>query len=327
MSIMRNEADAPAVSIITPAYNAARYIAQTLESVIAQTFADFEAVLVDDGSTDDTAAIVETFAARDSRIRLIRQRNRGIGGARNTAVAHARGRMIALLDSDDLWMPSYLGDQLALLYQNPHLDVLSANALNMGGPLDGTPLRPVSGPPIAEITLLDLIRTEDAVCILSVFRREVWDKVGGFDAELRGSEDYDFWLRALAAGFRIAFNPTPLGQYRRRPDSVSADEILMLKAIAIPLGKIRAVCGDQPEVRAAVDQQLARFNRRLLLVSAKHALQRADRRELQTQFQTLHVMTGSTLFRVAGWVGAHAPIAILLLYRCKQFWTHLLPGR
>jgi glycosyltransferase involved in cell wall biosynthesis len=96
---------APTVSVITPAFNAAPYVRETLDSVLAQTFTDFEVIVVDDGSTDETAAIVDWYAQRDPRVRVVRQANRGIAAARNTAIAHARGRFLALLDSDDLWFP------------------------------------------------------------------------------------------------------------------------------------------------------------------------------------------------------------------------------
>src|SRR6185295_7777483 len=98
-----NPDTSPLVSVITPAYNTAAFVADTLESALAQTFGDFELVLVDDGSTDETGCIAEAFARRDSRVRVIHQKNRGISSARNTALAYARGSLIALLDSDDVW--------------------------------------------------------------------------------------------------------------------------------------------------------------------------------------------------------------------------------
>jgi len=127
------------VSIITPAYNAESYLTETVRSVQSQTFDDFEMLIVDDDSTDDTAEIAKRFAAEDPRIRLIRQANAGPSAARNTAIEQARGEYLALLDSDDLWMHTYLADQLAILAAHPDVDVVSANAFNLGGPHDGEP--------------------------------------------------------------------------------------------------------------------------------------------------------------------------------------------
>src|SRR5437879_1424517 len=123
----------PAVSIITPAYNAEPYLAETVRSVLAQTFGDFEMIIVDDGSTDGTAAVAQRFAEGDSRIRVVRQRNAGISGARNTAMAQAKAPIFALLDSDDIWFPNYLDEQLRLLSESPGVGVASANAVNLGG--------------------------------------------------------------------------------------------------------------------------------------------------------------------------------------------------
>src|SRR5258706_7823750 len=98
----------PAVRIVPPVYNAARFLAEAIESAQRQTFDDFEMLIVDDGSKDDTAGITEEFAAHDPRIRLIRQRNAGTAAARNTAIRAARGELFALLDSDDVWLPEFL---------------------------------------------------------------------------------------------------------------------------------------------------------------------------------------------------------------------------
>ena len=103
------------VSVIVPSYNASRYIRETLESVLGQTYSSFEVIVVDDGSTDDTAAIVADYSRRDSRIRLVSQPNGGVGAARNRAIAEASGEFIAPLDADDVWYPEKLQKQVASL--------------------------------------------------------------------------------------------------------------------------------------------------------------------------------------------------------------------
>jgi glycosyltransferase involved in cell wall biosynthesis len=105
----------PIVSVIIPAYNAAKFVGRTLESLGAQTFAEFEAIVVDDGSNDDTADVVNEVVGRDSRFRLIRQANGGVAAARNRALAEARGRYLANLDSDDMWRPTFLERTIAAL--------------------------------------------------------------------------------------------------------------------------------------------------------------------------------------------------------------------
>jgi GT2 family glycosyltransferase len=319
----------PTVSILTPAYNSAKFIRQTLDSVLRQTFDDFEMIVVDDGSTDGTRAIVDAYAARDGRIQVVTQPNAGIAAARNRAMTMARGRFFALLDSDDLWLPTYLAEQLAILAGRPDVAVLSANAINFGGVFDGAPLLPIRARArIRLVSLLELVTVEDSLCILSMFRREVVDAIGGFDATLRRSEDYDLWLRAAAAGYRIAVNPKPLGLYRRRPDSVSADEGLMLEAMKGPLIKVRDACTDRADVRAAVDLQLRRFAQRSLIAAARIALLENDMVALAASFAALERETGDARYRFARWLTGVAPAIIRWAYSLKQRWLQMTtPGR
>ena len=210
------------------------------------------------------AAIAERFAADDPRIRVLRTPNGGPSAARNRAIAAASGELFALLDSDDRWTSDFLERHVSTLAELPDLDVITSNAINVGGRFDGTPYWPPSDE-IRSVGLLDMIVREDAVHILSVFRRSVVERTGGFDETFRGNEDYHFWLRAAAAGCRFAADLTPRGYYRRRPDSVSADERRMLAGIVRVFRDIRPHCPpDGPEVHA-VDAQLRRFRREGLL--------------------------------------------------------------
>jgi glycosyltransferase involved in cell wall biosynthesis len=310
----------PRMSVIVPAFNSAAYLAAALQSVLVQTVQDFEVIVVDDGSTDATFQVAADFACRDPRICVIRQENGGIGKARNAALGRARGEWIALLDSDDMWFPDYLEEQLEILKRRPDVDILSANAINLGGAWDGQPYKRPGGP-VVDLSLLDIIRTEDAVCILSLFRRAVLRDIGLFDDTMRGSEDYDFWLRAAAVGLRIAFNPTPLAMYRRRADSVSADEMRMLDAIVIPLRRIRALREHDEDVRGAIDHQLARFARRRSIIAARTALLAGDLNDLRSHLATLHITTGKRRYQMAEWLSTALPSALLWSYRCKEVWA------
>src|SRR5688572_9571182 len=123
----------PRVSVITPAYNAARFLRDTIASVRSQTTSDWELIIVDDGSTDETVAIVERYALEDPRIRLLRQANAGPSAARNHGMRAARGPFFAFLDSDDQWLPQFLEHQLAVFAEYPDTSLVTANAFYLGG--------------------------------------------------------------------------------------------------------------------------------------------------------------------------------------------------
>jgi glycosyltransferase involved in cell wall biosynthesis len=263
------------VSIITPAFNSEAHLPATIESCLDQTYRDFELLIVDDGSTDGTAAVATRYARADSRVRVFRTPNRGMSAARNLAIENASGAFLTFLDSDDMWMPEFLATQIATLNSQPWIDVVTTNTINIGNHRHGTPYWPPSAD-IRQISLLEMIVREDAVHILSVVRRSVVDRVGGFDPSFRGNEDYHFWLRAAAAGCRFAADFTPRGYYRRRQDSVSSDERRMLAGIMRVLRELRPRCGSgSPEVRA-IDAQLRRFERALLVADARECITRGD---------------------------------------------------
>jgi hypothetical protein len=163
--------------------------------------------------------------------------------------------------------------------------------------------------------------------ILALVRRDVVDAVGLFDVTLRRSEDYDFWLRAAAAGFVIVVNAKPLGLYRRRPDSMSADELLMLQAIRVPLLKLRQHCSEHPDIQLLIDRQVARLARRTMLTSARVALLRGERAQLALQFAALAETTGLVRYRLARWVSDRVPAIIWCAYVCRHAMRQLAKRR
>lgn len=279
----------PVLSAITPVYNVADYIHRCIESVLSQTLSDLELLVVDDGSTDETPRIVQDYAARDLRVRMFRGPNRGVSHARNVAMRHARGRYLAFLDGDDEWDPRFAMTLVGALERQPEMAIATGNAVNDGGgALDGRLVRPWPEEP-REITFLDMIEREDAVFIMSVFRREVFDAIGGFNESLCRSEDYEFWLRAAATGFRVLAYPQPLGRYRRRSGSASADQTAMIDAMMTVLARARGFRGRaRADELAAIDRQIARLSSMRLLCAGKAALLRRDFAGARTAFLELY---------------------------------------
>jgi glycosyltransferase involved in cell wall biosynthesis len=308
----------PAVSVITPAWNAAAFLPETIDSVRAQTFTDWEMLVVDDGSADETAAIVREYAARDPRIRLLEQANAGPSAARNRAMAAARGGFFAFLDSDDRWAPAFLAAQLGVFEQYPDTGLVTGNGIFDGGPLDGMPTRPVT-PGCPVFTLRDLIIHESSVFIMTVFRRAVFDTIGGMDETQWTSEDYDFWLRAAIAGFVFRRNPQPLGWYRVRGTSLSRNRVRMLQGMLRTFDKTRARVADNAAARVAVERQIARFEAELLLEHAKEALENGQYGEAAQHLQALRARGGGRLVAITAWLAQHCPPAAAVAYRLRRW--------
>lgn len=199
------------VSVVIPTYNRAKYLPEALKSVLTQTFVDFELVVVDDGSTDNTAEIVRAMA--DPRIRYIAQSNRGVAGALNTGWRAARGEYIGRLDSDDVWLPNLLQELVPILERNPEMGVVYARAQWMDA--DGKQLPQILGTPekFPGENLKSLLYG-DCVCpIAVVFRVRCIESVGGYDDRLAGNEDWDLWIR-MAEHYGIGYVDSILARYR-----------------------------------------------------------------------------------------------------------------
>jgi teichuronic acid biosynthesis glycosyltransferase TuaG len=305
----------PAVTIVTPAYNAGKFLSQTVESVLAQRYRDFELLIVDDGSTDNTLEIARDWERTDQRVRVFARAHAGQSAARNAAIAAARGSYFALLDSDDLWHPSFLEAQMRF-FARRRVDVVTGNAFNLGGDLDGQPVKPADVA-AGEISLCDMLERENSVFIMSVFRRAVVERIHGFDETLPLNEDYDFWIRAAHAGFVFVHNPVPLGHYRRRPDSMSADEVQMLTGIMHVLRRARELCADRPRELEVIRRQLARFKEQRLLARAKASLVRREFAAAADDFNSWFDVRRDFMSAATARMSRYLPAFLLWAYRLK----------
>jgi GT2 family glycosyltransferase len=247
----------------------------------------------------------------------------GSSSARNTGMAAARGPFFAFLDSDDEWLPAFLQVQLSAFDECPDAAIVTGNAVSVGGPLHGRPLRPVvSGR--RRLALLDMIEHEDSVNIMSVFRREVFETIGGFDHGFCQSEDYDFWLRAATAGFVFVQTPEALVRYRRRPDGLSADELKMHAGIIAALTKALGRLEDRPAERAALERQIARFERQMLALRAKTALRAREFATAAAWFQALFERDRRPSQAALAAVSRMAPSALWWADHLRRQWRRQL---
>lgn len=208
----------PAVSIVIPAFNASWCIRRAVDSVLAQTFTDFELIVVDDGSTDETAEILRSYG---DALRVVSQPNGGMSCARNAGIRIARGRYIAFLDADDRWLPAKLERQVKLLDDRPALAFCAATA-TLEDP-DGNVLGAwgCSGSgtaSVADVFAAHALIAGGASSVLA--RRDLVGTLGGFDETLFGAEDTDLWIRLAALG-HFACIPEALVVVLKRPGSAS----------------------------------------------------------------------------------------------------------
>lgn len=272
---IREGVPAPTVSIIMPAYNVSQYIGAAVDSVMAQTFTDYEIIIVNDGSPD-TAELEQTLAPYRERIIYIKQQNGGCGAARNTAIRASRGRYIALLDPDDLWKPDYLACQIDILEREPAIDVLYPNAIIFGDMPDTGRLFMDLCPSEGEVTIERLISQQCNVMMGVTARREAVVRAGMFDENLRSTEDFDLWLRIVHQGNRIAYHRKPLVYYRRRRGSLSSDPVWMCQHALKVLDKAERTLALTPEETAALVKQREKFHALLRLYEGKKAFFSGD---------------------------------------------------
>ena len=207
--------ESPLISIVIPTLNVASVIGETLESVRRQTFQNFEAIIVDGGSTDGTAAIVQQFCEKNPRFLFVLQSGSDISTARNTAIQRARGKWIAFLDADDVWLPEKLERQLELAGEEPRANFLFTNYYIWDGLRDPTIYYRVNHPLPDGNVIRELVRNNIFGTSSIVVRREMVESCL-FDSQfLNGCEDWDLWLRLAERGLWARGTREPLVRYRR----------------------------------------------------------------------------------------------------------------
>lgn len=216
----------PKVSVVIPAYNAMTYLPDTLNSVLQQTFSDFEVLIIDDGSTDRIQAWVAQNIT-DPRVRLIAQANQGLSAARNTGIANAQGEYVAFLDADDLWKPTKLEVQVHYLDNNSAVGLV----YNWIAVIDaeGKPTGKVWRGDIEGDVLEEVLQRNIIDCPSVLVRRKCFEDVGVFDRTLRSVEDWDMWIR-IAACYRFAVTREPLVYYRQHSSNMSKNWRVMEQA-------------------------------------------------------------------------------------------------
>lgn len=273
----------PSISLLMAAYGTEQYVAQAIESMLAQTREDWELVVVDNGNVDAMAEIIGRYT-HDPRVVLIRHENRGLAGARNSALAIARGRHVACLDSDDWVLPTYVETMVGVLDDRPEIGLVTCDARayldDLGVERSTTffarahrELGPIE---TREQALAQLFRWENMFIYYgAAMRREAMDLVGEFSTEVAGAVDMDMWLRAVDAGVRIHVVKEPLAVYRIRGASLSQSDARLAPledAVMAIMDRAATIAADMPEARATIETARRRYARERHMRLARGAM-------------------------------------------------------
>jgi glycosyltransferase involved in cell wall biosynthesis len=289
--------ETPLCSVVIPALNAAATISASIRSALGQTRSDLEVIVVDDGSTDTTAETASRV--EDLRLRVLSQPNLGLSAARNAGVREARGEYVAFLDSDDLWLPRYLELVTCALEASRGAGFAYTDAYAFD-PVSGRVrrrtamqrMRPPEPPPgSAAEFLLELLR-RNFVYVSTTVRRSVLEQVGGFDERRTAAEDYDLWLRIVAAGHTGVWVPGQHALYRTHPGQMSADVGRMSRNLAelyadLPMREMPTVTH-----RQVLESRRLMANRELAMLAGEargHAILRRSRHALGRVRQRLRL--------------------------------------
>lgn len=214
------------VSIITPIYNGAKYVSETIESVLKQTYPHWEMIIVDDGSKDNSAEIIREYVTKDDRIQLIQQPNGGSASARNNGIRRANGRYIALLDADDLWEPTFLESQLALMKEKDAIVVhASYRRINEES-------REILSPYMVKeiVSFKQMQMTNHIACLTGLYDTSKYGKVY-LKEELKSiRDDYAYWLDIVKLAGVAYGNPKILARYRVMASSTTGKKKKLIKA-------------------------------------------------------------------------------------------------
>jgi len=229
-----------------PVYNAARYVGEAIESVLAQTFRDFEFIIIDDGSTDQSAEIVRGYAARDDRIVFVSRENRGSSATRRQASEMSRADIIAAMDADDACFPDRFEKQIAFLDAHPEIDLVGSLCM-----ISDPDLRPISAPRMPLTHEDNVAALLDGDCTIKgptvMMRRDALFRAGNYNVDVTRTDDYELWLRFISMG-RVANLPDVLLRYRIHGSSLSGSNSAAQKAEALMYANLERAKRGLPEL-------------------------------------------------------------------------------
>jgi len=308
---------APLVSIIIPAYNVAPFIAETLESVFAQTYPNYEVIVINDGSpdTDDFDLALAPYL---DRLSYLQQENLGASVARNAGLRAARGEFVAFLDADDVWLPNYLADQMTFIRERG-CDLVCADAEFFGDPKSSSQsymtLLMDSAPETSDVSFRELVLAERSLITSGVVaRREPIIEVGLFDEALRNAQDFDLWLRLAHHGARVSYQRRVLLKYRCRANGLTGDAVNCHTRELRVLDKVEQAYDLAKEGRDELLPLIHRRRAELEFELGKAYLEKAEFAKAIESFRRANTLWKTWKTGVALWLSRVSPKLIQVIF-------------
>lgn len=269
---------APLVSVVIPAYNCAGYIAQAVQSVFAQSFTDFEVIIVNDGSPD-TAELEVALRSFESRICYLKQASKGPAAARNTGIRHAQGKYVAFLDGDDYWSAEHLAKQIALLEHQPGVELAYCDCLLIKDEKIYT--RAFELQPQAKHVSFESLLTEDSAISTSstVVSRAAIGDAGLFDENFIRCEDFDMWLRMAYRGVRMVYHPDAEVFHRMNSAGLSANRMAMIRDLIRVYDKSVAAMDLSVKQRQVIREMVRRADAEYAIERLKECIEKGEYEE------------------------------------------------
>lgn len=308
------KSDAPFVSVVIPAYNVAEYIAETLDSALAQTFRDFEIIVVNDGSPD-TAHLEEVLTDYFDKIIYLKQENGGAAAARNAAIQAARGSLLAFLDGDDVWFAEKLASQTAFLQKND-FEMIYCDALLFGEPLYEGKTFMQGAPSVGQVTTESVLEGRCNVLTSgSIVLKELVIKHGLFDVKAARVEDFDLWFRLCKNGVKIGYQEKVMVKYRVRDGSLTGNTIEKAERGISALQLVKTKNDLTESELKAWQKQLTSLKAELSLERGKHSLVYGNFAEARKNFAEANDYRQKFKLKALMWMLIISPNLVLKLFK------------
>lgn len=305
----------PFVSIIIPAYNIAEYIAETLDSVFAQTFTNYEVIVINDGSPD-TVEFERALEKYRSKIIYLKQENKGVGPARNFGIEYSKAELLAFLDGDDVWLPTFLESQIKFL-QTHSYDMVYCDAYLFGDSYLGTKTYMNGGSPsVGEANFENLLAYKCCVILSgTIAKKQRVSDVGMFNPTDIRAQDFDLWLRMAHAGAKIGYQRDVLLKYRVRSNSVSGNNVQRVQREIDVFNRIANTLELNDYQIQIINSQLKRLEAEIEFQRGKTYLLKEDFQKAIVSFETANVYRKSVKLKIITLMLKIYPRLLLKVYK------------